>query len=75
MFRVRVARGLETQKTLDMRSFNISTACKTFKTQSDAITALIKQYASLANAMVFYQNMDPFINRLSKWLSYNIEQQ
>jgi hypothetical protein len=57
-----------------MRSFNVSTACKSFKSQSNAIDTLIAQYAGLANAMIFYQNVDPFINRLSKWLSYNIEQ-
>jgi hypothetical protein len=54
MWRVRVGKGLEAQKTLEMRSFNISTACKTFDSQSYAINGMIKQYAGLANAMIFY---------------------
>jgi len=35
---------------------------------------MLKQYAGLASAQIFYANIEPFIDRLSAWLSYNVEQ-
>jgi len=31
IYRLRVTKGLEAQKTLDTRSFNVATACKTYR--------------------------------------------